>query len=85
MSTLAGPPHQAAAPKQVTQPSPGILQAQMQGPDVHALPYKPTLKDITEAQKYSKYAMNALGFEDIPTATKYLQQALDLLKGPKSL
>jgi len=84
LDALAGPPPQASAPKQVSQQSQGILQAQMQGPDVHALPYKPPLKDITEAQKYSKYAMNALGFEDIPTATKFLQQAMDLLKGPKS-
>ena len=46
-----------------------------------AAPYHPSLQEITEAQKFSKYAASSLGFEDIPTALKYLQQAMDLLQG----
>lgn len=56
-----------------------VLPAQTQGP---AASYQPPLQAITEAQKYSKYAASSLGFEDIPTALKYLQQAMDLLQEP---
>ena len=87
---LAGPPAAAlgseppAAPKQVSQQSHSILQAQMSGASLQDLPYKPTLQAITEAQKFSKHAANALSFEDVLTATKLLQQALNLLRGPQS-
>jgi len=85
MGALAGPaPPAAAAPRQVSQQSQSILQAQMQARDAHLTPYKPPLKAITEAQKLSKHATNALSFEDVATATKLLQQALDLLQGPHS-
>ena len=56
-----------------------LLPGQNQRP---AAPHKPSLQAITEAQKFSKYAASSLGFEDIPTALKYLQQAMDLLQGP---
>ena len=64
------------AAKQADPPQ-SLLQAQMEQPTA---PYQPPLSAITEAQKYSKYAASSLGFEDIPTAVKYLQQALDLLR-----
>lgn len=43
--------------------------------------HQPSIQAITEAQKYSKYAASSLGFEDVATAVKYLQQAMDLLRG----
>jgi vacuolar protein sorting-associated protein VTA1 len=42
-------------------------------------PYVPPLAAVTEAQKAAKMAASACGFEDIPTAVRYLQDALRLL------
>jgi len=44
--------------------------------------FKPSLNAVTEAQKFAKYAASSLGFEDVHTATKYLQDALRLLTQP---
>lgn len=46
--------------------------------------HRPSLHEITEAQKFAKYASSSLGFEDVPTALKYLQQAMNLLQGSKT-
>lgn len=44
--------------------------------------FQPTLAAITEAQKHSKYAVSALGFEDVKSAVKNLTDALKLLTQP---
>lgn len=44
--------------------------------------YVPSLETVMEAQKRTKTANSALAFEDVPTAVKYLQQALELLTNP---
>ena len=36
---------------------------------------------VAEAQKHAKFAVSALGFEDVPTAIENLQKALALLTG----
>jgi len=41
--------------------------------------YKPTMKAVVEAHKMTKQAASALSFEDIPTAVKLLNEALQLL------
>ena len=47
--------------------------------------YEPSLSEVTEAHKLSKYAASALSFEDIPTAIKHLTDALKLLTQPNQL
>ena len=47
--------------------------------------YEPSLAEVTEAHKLSKYATSALSFEDIPTAIKHLTDALKLLTQPNQL
>jgi Vta1 C-terminal domain len=44
--------------------------------------FSPPLTAITEAQKCAKYAVSSLGFEDVSTAVRYLQDALRLLTQP---
>ena len=46
--------------------------------------YKPTLNDIELATKYSKFVISALGYEDVPTAVKYLKLALKSLTNDDS-
>jgi hypothetical protein len=36
---------------------------------------------VAESQKFAKFAVSALGYEDVPTAIDYLQKALALLVG----
>jgi hypothetical protein len=36
---------------------------------------------VAEAQKHAKFAVSALGFEDVPTAIENLRKALALLTG----
>ena len=36
---------------------------------------------ITEAQKHSRYAVSALGFNDVKTALENLEKAMNILKG----
>ena len=36
---------------------------------------------VAEAQKHAKFAVSALGFEDVPTAVENLRLALHLLTG----
>ena len=58
-------------------PSVGWVSA---GPVLEPTPgFQPSLASVTEAQKYAKYAASSLGFEDVPTAVKYLTDALRLL------
>ncbi len=45
--------------------------------------FTPSLTAVTEAQKCAKYAASSLGFEDVASATKYLQDALRLLTQPQ--
>ncbi|KAK9865203.1 hypothetical protein WJX84_002950 [Apatococcus fuscideae] len=47
--------------------------------------FEPSLSEVTEAHKLSKYAASALSFEDIPTAIKHLTDALKLLTQPNQL
>ena len=58
----------AAAGPAIPQPVPG---------------YKPPQTAVSEAQKYAKYAVSSLGFDDVSAATKYLTDALKLLTGPQ--
>ena len=39
------------------------------------------ISSVAEAQKHAKFAVSALGFEDVPTAIENLQRALALLTG----
>lgn len=39
------------------------------------------IANVAEAQKFAKFAVSALGFEDVPTAIDNLQRALALLTG----
>jgi vacuolar protein sorting-associated protein VTA1 len=39
------------------------------------------IESVAEAQKHAKFAVSALGFEDVPTAIDNLQKALFLLEG----
>ncbi|KAG6031623.1 hypothetical protein E4U40_006997 [Claviceps sp. LM458 group G5] len=41
----------------------------------------PNPKDIEQAQKYARWAISALNFEDVPTAVQELRRALSLLGG----
>lgn len=66
-------PPPSVAPKQ----SPISVDAYQPAPG-----FSPSLPAVTEAQKFAKYAVSSLGFEDVPTATKYLQDALRLLTQP---
>lgn len=45
--------------------------------------YKPPLSAVMEAQKLAKYAGSSLGFEDVNTAIKNLNDALRLLTMPQ--
>eukprot|EP00887_Chlorella_sp_A99_P003832 scaffold11.g3832.t1 len=68
----ASPPHR---------PAPAAAQAAVALPQ--AVPgFQPSLQAIVEAQKLSKTATSALAFEDVPTAVKYLTDALRLLTQP---
>jgi vacuolar protein sorting-associated protein VTA1 len=40
---------------------------------------------VADAQKHAKYAVSALGFEDVPTAIDNLNKALALLTGVRGL
>ena len=40
-----------------------------------------SMPHIAESQKYAKFAVSALGYEDVPTAIDNLQKALALLLG----
>jgi hypothetical protein len=42
-------------------------------------PFKPALAAVLAAQKLTKRAASSLGFEDVPSAIKDLQEALELL------
>lgn len=44
--------------------------------------YEPPMEAMIEAQKVTKSAASALSFEDVPTAVKYLQDALNMLTQP---
>ena len=44
--------------------------------------YEPPMETMMEAQKVTKSAASALSFEDVPTAVKYLQDALKMLTEP---
>ena len=39
------------------------------------------IEHVAEAQKHAKFAVSALGFEDVPTAVDNLRRALALLTG----
>jgi len=41
------------------------------------------VENIIKAQTMAKYVISALQFPDIPTAIKYLEEALNLLKQTK--
>jgi len=43
--------------------------------------FQPPLLTVLEAQKYAKWVVSALQFQDVPTAVTNLQLALDLLQG----
>ena len=45
--------------------------------------YQPSVKELIEAEKMAKTAASSISFEDIPTAVKYLQDALKLLTSGK--
>jgi hypothetical protein len=46
--------------------------------------YNPTPDKVTEAQKLGRFAVSALGFDDVQPAIKYLTQALTLLTVPNA-
>ncbi|BDA46061.1 probable vacuolar protein sorting-associated protein VTA1 homolog at N-terminal half [Coccomyxa sp. Obi] len=91
----ARPPPQAPFAASRPPPTPGPPPAQSlpmppppavsQGPTATAgIPvptagFKPSLAAITEAHKLAKYGASSLGFEDVPSAVKYLTDALKLL------
>jgi vacuolar protein sorting-associated protein VTA1 len=52
-------------------------------PAVAAVPgaHNPTEHQLIDAQKFTKYALSALQFDDVPTAIKNLKQALTMLTG----
>jgi len=43
--------------------------------------YTPTLNNLNDSQKYAKYALSSLQFEDVPTAVENLYICLKLLTG----
>ena len=60
-------------------------------PDVTGLPnglqaprvsYTPNIHAINDAHKVTKTALSALSFEDVPTALKFLNKAIELLTVP---
>uniref|UniRef100_A0A1I7Z702 Vacuolar protein sorting-associated protein VTA1 n=1 Tax=Steinernema glaseri TaxID=37863 RepID=A0A1I7Z702_9BILA len=62
------PPAQVAAPQQLPVPAPSGSGGQV------------TLDDFLEAQKYTKYAISALNYEDAKTAIENLQKAIQVLQ-----
>ncbi|KAG6138512.1 hypothetical protein E4U38_000390 [Claviceps purpurea] len=54
--------------------------AAVPGPPAAVAP-TPNPKDIEQAQKYARWAISALNFEDVPTAVQELRRALSLLGG----
>ncbi|KAI5627157.1 vacuolar protein sorting-associated protein VTA1-like, partial [Silurus asotus] len=79
-NTPADLPHPAAepmkpvpVPRTVAAVEPTPISTSQQG-EVHLTP-----EDFTQAQKYCKYAGNALLYEDVSTAIQNLQKALKLL------
>ncbi|KAL1922625.1 uncharacterized protein VTP21DRAFT_10164 [Calcarisporiella thermophila] len=73
------PPPPPSAPPQSAQTAPRPLSSS-------SAPYAPTLPPdmdpgiVAKAQKYSKWAISALNFDDIPAAVDNLQKALALLE-----
>jgi vacuolar protein sorting-associated protein VTA1 len=61
------------APKQVT-------SKPVEFKDEHALPKDIPVENIIKAQQLAKYVISSLQFPDVPTAVKYLEEALALLK-----
>ncbi|KAG5993760.1 hypothetical protein E4U52_001677 [Claviceps spartinae] len=55
-------------------------RAAVPGPPAAVAP-TPNPKDIEQAQKYARWAISALNFEDVPTAVQELRRALSLLGG----
>lgn len=43
--------------------------------------FQPSIQQVTEAHKLTKYALSSLSFEDVPTACQNLHKALELLTG----
>lgn len=65
------PPAVAAHPVAIS-PEPVLSEAAAPG-------FQPPLASIMEAEKLTKTAASSLSFEDVPTAVKYLSDALKLL------
>ena len=90
-STAVWPPPPPPPPLQqqqqqqpVTLPPPPAM-VMPPGPSSHIIidpNFEPPLEAVMEAQKVTKTAGSALAFEDVPTAVKYLQEALQLLTNP---
>lgn len=53
----------------------GIVPAAVPG-------FQPSLTATTEAQKHAKYAVSAIGFDDVKSAVQNLTEALRLLTQP---
>lgn len=46
--------------------------------------FQPSTLAQTEAQKFAKYAVSSLSFDDVSSAVKYLNDALKLLTDPSA-
>lgn len=51
--------------------------------ETHSIPKDVSVENIIKAQQMAKYVISALQFPDVPTAVKYLEEALKLLKNQK--
>ena len=69
-------PPQVAAPLPVRQAAPPPQQS---APTPAATAYRTDAEAVALAQKYAKWAISALNFEDVPTAVRELRKALETL------
>jgi len=75
-------PQQPSLPtyQQPSQPTYQQPQQQFSRPSSN---FTPSPDDVEKATKYTKYVLSSLQFEDIPSAIKYLNEALHFLTGTK--
>ncbi|KAL0491293.1 Vta1-like protein [Acrasis kona] len=78
------PPPQQVAPTPKPQPSPAVTKPQPTQVPQQSFQFEKEeipLEDVMKAQKFTKFAMSSLQFNDIDTARKYLRDALQLIGG----
>ena len=78
------PPSQPSIKPQQLPSQPTTSNSSTYVPQQHVGDFVPSESDIQLANKYSKFVMSSLSFEDVPAAVKYLRLTLKHLTGSEN-